>query len=92
MTDEMKMVEIVDAETTVSEIALPKVVTGYLAFYKNSSNAKWDMVTSFKPEHASHPVLPYWVHETKQSAVQSAMAMKYANIEFIKIVAVEFEV
>lgn len=92
MSDEIKMIEITDAETEVSEIALPKIVTGYLAFYKNSSTAKWDMVTSFKPEHSNHPVLPYWAHETKQSAVQSAMAMKYANIEFIKIVAVEFEV
>lgn len=90
MTEEMKMVEIVDAETKVSEIAIPGKVTGYLAFYKNSMG-KWDMVTSLGTSMLGHPVLPFYAHETKQDAVKSAMAMKYANIEYLKIVAVEFE-
>lgn len=92
MTEEMKMVEITDAETKVSEIAIPGKITGYLAFYKNSTYGKWDMVTTFEASRTPHPVLPYYAHETKQDAVKSAMAMKYANIEFLKIVAVEFEV
>jgi hypothetical protein len=92
MTEEMKMVEITDAETTVSEIAIPSKITGYLAFYKNFVSGKWDMVTTFVTGQTPHPVLPYYAHETKQDAVKSAMAMRYANIDLIKIVAVEFEV
>ena len=90
--NDMKIVEIVDAQTTVTEIAIPNKVTGYFAFYKNSASGKWDMVTTFEVNRTHHPVLPYYAHETKQDAVKSAMAMKHANIEFLKIVAVEFEV
>lgn len=89
MSDDMKLVEIVDAETKVSEIAVPTKVTGYLAFYKNNIG-KWDMVTSFRADAGNHPVLPYWSFETKQDAVTAAMAHKAAG--FIKIVAVDFEV
>lgn len=90
MTEEMKMVEIVDAETTVSEIALPSKITGYLAFYRNL-NYRWEQVTTFDPNKTSHPVLPFYAHETKQDAVKSAMSLKYAKIDSIKIVAVDFE-
>ena len=86
----MNLIEIVDAETQVSEIAVPTKITGYIAFYKNNQS-KWDMVTSFDPNRGIHPVLPYWVFTSKQEAVTNAMSVK--NIQgFIKIVAVDFEV
>lgn len=87
--ENMKLVEIVDAETTVSEVAIPAKMTGYLAFYKQT-NGKWDMVTKFDAHRGSHPVLPYWAFESKQEAVTASMALKFAG--FIKIVAVDFEV
>lgn len=87
--DNMKLVEIVDAETKVSDIAIPSTVTGYFAYYKTSTG-KWDAVTTFDPNRGNHPVLPYWAFETKQEAVKSAMALK--AVGFIKIVAVDFEV
>ena len=93
MTEEtglVSLVEIVDAETKVSEVAIPGKVTGYLAFYQ-STTGKWEMVTSSDANRPHHPILPYWSHETKQEAVKAAMAMKYAKIDLIKIVAVEFE-
>ena len=91
MTEEnIKMIEIKDAESVVSEIALPKSVTGYLAFYRNL-NYKWEMVTTFDTNRPVHPVLPYYAHETKQEAVKAAMSIKYAKMDSIKIVAVEFE-
>lgn len=86
---ENNLVEIVDAETKVSEIAVPTKVTGYLAFHKNNTG-KWDMVSSFRPDAGYHPVLPYWCFETKQDAVTAAMSHRASG--FIKIVAVEFEV
>lgn len=86
-----KFVEIVDAETTVSEIAVPNKLTGYFAFYKNSMG-KWDMLTQFDHNRGNHPILPYYAFESKQEAVRSAMGMKYTQVDFIKIVAVEFEV
>jgi hypothetical protein len=91
MTDEMKMIEITDAETTVSEIALPSKITGYLAFYRNL-NYKWEQVTTFDANKQSHPIIPHCAYETKQEAVKSAMSLKYAKMDSIKIVAVEFEV